>query len=372
MPDTATTAPVTAQPTQPALEFRGVSKFYGNPDHPVLDNISLSIAQGEFLTVLGPSGSGKSTLLALLAGFQKASAGRIHIRGKDVTNTPSYDRRIGMVFQDYALFPHMTVAQNVAFPLQVRRMGKAEATTKVRDALELMGLNGFGSRKISELSGGQQQRVALARALVYEPDLLLMDEPLSALDRKLRKQLQGELTSLHRRLGATIVFVTHDQEEALSMSTRIAILEGGRVRQIGTPAELYASPNCLFVATFLGDANVFSGAVVNGTLHVDGLAEPLVLGGTAADGDRMSIVVRPERTQLLPEGTTAPGSNAVRCVASHVAYHGSQIRITLEFASGVIGQAVLPPGAAAAAIAVGQTYLAAWPVQSQVLCASNS
>ena len=236
------------------IRLEGVSKRYGAVA--AADDVDLSVAQGEFVTILGPSGSGKTTLLSLIAGLNRPTAGRIFIGGRDVTDAPAQQRNIGLVFQSYALFPHMTVLENVLFPLGVRKINGAAARSQALDALRLVRLDGLEDRRPSQLSGGQQQRVALARALVVEPPVLLCDEPLGALDRKLRQQMQFELKELQKRLGVTLVFVTHDQEEALAMSDRIAVMNRGRVEQVGAPTEIYERPRTRFVADFIGEINL--------------------------------------------------------------------------------------------------------------------
>ncbi len=268
-----------------------------------LQGLSLSVAPGEFVSLLGPSGSGNSTTLNLLAGFDYPTSGTIHIGGREVTWEPAYARAIGMVFQNYALFPHMTVSENVAFPLRSRRWPKAEIRPAVERALRLVQLQTFGERLPNQLSGGQQQRVALARAIVYQPKVLLMDEPLGALDRKLRVEMQIEIKRLHRELGTTFLYVTHDQEEALSMSDRIAILNGGRLEQIGTPTQVYSQPATPFVAGFVGEVTFLPGIVEPGgttiRLHDVDLVVPL-RGGPRAIGTRATLAIRPEHVAVTP------------------------------------------------------------------------
>ncbi len=239
------------------VEFAEVSKHYG--DVHAVDGVSLRVETGEFATILGPSGSGKTTMLSLIAGIAAPTSGAILIGGRDVTNLKAADRNVGLVFQSYALFPHMSVADNVAFPLKVRRVAKSEIASRVKEALALVRLEEYGARKPSQLSGGQQQRVALARAIVFKPDILLLDEPLAALDRKLREDVRAEIHGLQRRLGITTLMVTHDQDEALSLSDRIVVLDQGRVQQIDTPFTAYHQPRNRFVAGFLGLANFIEG-----------------------------------------------------------------------------------------------------------------
>ncbi|MGH8702542.1 MAG: ABC transporter ATP-binding protein, partial [Burkholderiales bacterium] len=247
-----------------SVEFAGVSLAYGRTR--VLSDVSIAIEPGEFFALLGPSGSGKSTLLRLLAGFLRPQAGAIRVGGEDVTRVPPWKRDIGMVFQNYALWPHMTAQQNVAFGLEERRLPREEIGRRVAAALDLVGLGDFGARRPGQLSGGQQQRVALARTIAIEPKVLLLDEPLSNLDAKLRVHMRGELLALQRKLGITTIFVTHDQEEALSISDRVAVLDQGVIQQVGTPIELYDTPANRFIATFVGTINLLQGTLeqVNG------------------------------------------------------------------------------------------------------------
>src|SRR5207249_1438913 len=248
-----------ASPEAPAVELRQLSKSFG----PVraVDGVTLGLARGELLTILGPSGSGKTTTLRMIAGFTQPSSGAVLLDGKDITGLPAHRRDIGLVFQNYALFPHLTAGQNVAFPLQMRKISASEVRRRVAEAFALVGLKGLEERHPRELSGGQQQRVALARALVFRPRLLLMDEPLGALDRKLREQMQLEIKHLQKTLGITVIYVTHDQEEALFMSDRVAVTNAGTIVQIGTPVDLYNRPADRFVADFIGESNFLSGTV---------------------------------------------------------------------------------------------------------------
>ena len=284
-----------------ALSLRGVRRDFAGVR--ALRDVSLEVAGGEFLTLLGPSGSGKTTLLNLVAGFDVPDSGRVLLDGRDVTDLPPERRGFGMVFQGYALFPQLSVAENVAFPLRVRRIGRAEREARVRAALDLVRLGPLALRLPAQLSGGQQQRAALARALVFEPAVLLLDEPLAALDQELRGKLREELRDLHRRIGRTLLNVTHDQDEALSLSDRIAVLDRGRLVQVGTPAELYEHPATRFVAGFLGAANIMSGTVKESgagwvALHVGGLR--MLVRGVARPGEAILLSLRPERIALLP------------------------------------------------------------------------
>ncbi|RYG94978.1 MAG: ABC transporter ATP-binding protein, partial [Alphaproteobacteria bacterium] len=265
--------------TQSFLSIRGIRKVYGVVT--AVSNVTMDIAEGEFMTFLGPSGSGKSTTLYILAGFQDPTEGDILLKGQSLLATPSHKRNIGMVFQRYTLFPHLSVGENVAFPLRIRRRPQAEVAERVKAALKLVRLEGFEDRMPANMSGGQQQRVALARALVYNPPVLLMDEPLSALDKKLREEIQFEIRRIHQETGVTILYVTHDQEEALRLSDRIAVFSHGEIDQIGTGPELYADPATRFVAGFIGDSNFIDADVVS----VDGKSAKLALpGGATIEG----------------------------------------------------------------------------------------
>jgi putative spermidine/putrescine transport system ATP-binding protein len=293
------------------LALRGVSKRYGN--QLAVDALDLDLRTGEFLTLLGPSGSGKTTTLMMVAGLQQPDAGTIALAGAPVADLPPYRRDIGMVFQHYALFPHMTVRRNVGFPLEMRRLPRQEIVRLVDDALDLVRLPGLGDRLPKELSGGQQQRVALARAMVYRPALLLMDEPLGALDRKLREQLQLEIKRVHRERDISVLYVTHDQEEALTMSDRIAVFNQGRIEQIGTPEELYDRPQTRFVAGFIGDTNLLSGRAVSSANGVCEVETPAGLVRASARqpiavGAGVTVTVRPERVSLAAEGEGLPGT----------------------------------------------------------------
>lgn len=290
--------------TAPFLRIAGIRKQFG-PVTAVSD-VTLDVEEGEFLTFLGPSGSGKSTTLYAIAGFQQPTAGRIELRGQSLLEIPPHKRNIGMVFQRYTLFPHLSVGENIAFPLKVRRVAKAEVVAKVRQVLKLVQLEGFEDRKPGEMSGGQQQRVALARALAYDPPVLLMDEPLSALDKKLREEMQYQIRRIHQDTGVTILYVTHDQEEALRLSDRIAVFSDGVIDQIGTGPELYAQPATRFVAEFIGDSDTLQGHVVakgdgNASIRIgDNTVIPNVPAhGDIAAGQGASLLLRPERIRLF-------------------------------------------------------------------------
>ncbi|HTN96706.1 MAG TPA: ABC transporter ATP-binding protein, partial [Nordella sp.] len=306
------------------LVLDGVSKHYGGVA--ALQPISIEIKPGEFFSLIGPSGSGKSTLLGAIAGFIPPSAGRILIDGRDIVDIPPYRRNIGMVFQNYALFPHLTVFENVAFALRLRKLSKAEVTGKTQRMLDIIRLSGMGERRISELSGGQQQRVALARAAVYDPRILLMDEPLGALDKNLREEMQYEIKAFHNKIAATIVYVTHDQEEAAAMSDRIAIMRDGQIVQHGGPRDLYEHPRNIFVASFLGDANIFKIRDVKAearSLRLDiGDGLSVSAPGDTASASQHYVCVRPESIAIGAPGVFngAAGQNVLSGTIADVVY----------------------------------------------------
>jgi putative spermidine/putrescine transport system ATP-binding protein len=294
------------------LKITGLTKRYG--DFVALAPTDLEVAQGEFLTLLGPSGSGKTTLLSLVAGLTHPDEGNVLINGVDVTFGAPYERDIGMVFQNYALFPHMTVEENIAFPMKMRKVDGAESRRRVGEALEKVRLPQLAKRYPRELSGGQQQRIALARCVVYRPSIILMDEPLGALDRKLREQMQLEIKLIHRELGTTIVYVTHDQEEAMTMSDRICVMNGGKIEQLGTPGDLYFHPRTLFVADFLGESNLLPAVVTEAAGDSVGIAldngQVRARASTAHQrlsvGQKVRVMVRPQNLAVLDGGET-PG-----------------------------------------------------------------
>ena len=326
----------------PAIELRHVTKRYG--DTVALDDVSMDIEPGEFFCLLGPSGCGKTTTLNLIGGFIPMSSGELRIEGRKVNDLPPHRRNVNTVFQNYALFPHMTVAQNVAFGLRMEKLPAAEISRRTGEYLDLVGLGGFNRRMPSEMSGGQQQRVALARALAKRPAVLLLDEPLGALDLKLRKQMQTELSRIHRQVGTTFVFVTHDQEEALSMATRIAIMSGGNVRQTGTPREVYDHPVDRFVASFVGETNFVSGAVTteDGRRIFAIPGRGRVAAPTGSPDGPATIMVRPEYVVLRPAGGPDPEPGIPGRIAN-VAFLGDHTRITLTTDAGDI-VAVRPHG----------------------------
>ena len=313
------------------IRFENISKSYA--DFKVIDGLNLDIARGEFVSLLGPSGSGKTTLLMMLAGFESPSGGKLVVDGKSINDVPSYKRNMGVVFQNYALFPHMSVGENIAFPLQMRGLGKAEISDKVAKVLDMVQLSTMRERKPSQLSGGQQQRVALARALVFEPGVVLMDEPLGALDKQLREQMQLDIRALHNRLGLTIVFVTHDQSEALTMSDRIAVFNTGQIEQIGSPREIYDEPKTRFVAEFIGETNLAEGKVerVDGTKTLIRLKNGAGLNasssGALSPGQDVLLSIRPERIEL---GGEATADNNLSTRVTDSVYQGDHLRIQLD------------------------------------------
>jgi len=319
----------------PMVRFDKVQKSYDGITL-VVKNLNVDIAKGEFLTMLGPSGSGKTTSLMMLAGFEPATHGEIFLNNKPINNVPPNKRGIGMVFQNYALFPHMTVAENLAFPLKVRNMSASDTASKVKRALEMVELPAFGNRRPAQLSGGQQQRVAVARALVFEPELILMDEPLGALDKQLREQMQYEIKHIHENLGVTVVYVTHDQSEALTMSDRIAVFEDGVIQQLSTPNTLYEKPDNSFVAQFIGENNRLNGNIE----HIDGnvcqvrldngdlvSADKVVEGGTGTD---TTLSIRPERIELDPVAGSVPVT--IDGTIEELIYLGDHIRVRMSVA----------------------------------------
>lgn len=339
--------PARVRNTDPLVKLIGVEKSYDGRTLAVRD-LTINVAQGEFLTLLGPSGSGKTTTLNLLAGFERPTRGEILLGGRSVDRLPPYERNIGMVFQNYALFPHMTVGENVAFPLRVRRMPQAAIAERVRQALAMVRLEGFDDRRPAQLSGGQQQRIALARALVFEPSLVLMDEPLGALDRKLREQMQIEIKFLHERLGLTVVYVTHDQSEALTMSDRIAVFHAGRVVQQGTPDVLYCQPCDPFVAGFIGENNLLPGrveAVCDGQVRVvldDGIQIVATAVGELARGAAVQIALRPEVVRL--SCGSGGVENMCRAQVTSCIYLGDHQRLLAEIGNGRTIMVKIPMG----------------------------
>jgi putative spermidine/putrescine transport system ATP-binding protein len=341
---------------------------------PAVDDVSLAIEPGEFMTLLGPSGSGKTTTLNLIAGFETLTSGAIALNDADVSRLPPHKRDLGMLFQSYALFPHLTVAQNVAYPLRERRLPKPEIARKVAEVLELVQLTGRDEAYPTQLSGGQQQRVALARAIVFGPKALLLDEPLGALDRKLRGALQGEIRRIHRELGSTFVFVTHDQEEAMNLSDRITLFREGRIEQIGTPEELYGRPDTLFAATFLGDSTTFA---LDGPLgdrvrwhDRSWRVEPGTVSEHSRVAERAALVVRPEDVAIARSEAEVPeGANAVPARVRDVEYMGSYRTVLLGLdEAGHLGRARLD--ATETAVGPGDEVRAWWWPRRQRIVAA--
>lgn len=325
-----------ASNTDAFVEFERVQKSYDG-ENLVVKDLNLIMPRGEFLTMLGPSGSGKTTCLMMLAGFETATHGDIRLGGTSINNIPPHKRGIGMVFQNYALFPHMTIAENLSFPLEVRKMGKSEREEKVKRALDMVEMGAFGGRRPSQLSGGQQQRIALARALVFEPELVLMDEPLGALDKQLREKMQFEITHLAHRLGITVVYVTHDQTEALTMSDRVAVFEDGRIQQLAPPDKLYEEPQNSFVAQFIGENNTLEGTVKeinNGVALVqldDGELIDCKPINVSKPGERTRVSIRPERVEYNKE-RLSEGAHTLKAEVLEFIYMGDIFRTRLRVA----------------------------------------
>jgi len=337
------------EPAAPYVRLQAVSKRFG--EFAAVDTVSLDIRRGEIFCLLGGSGSGKTTLLRLLAGFETPSAGSIYIDGEDMSAVPPYERPINMMFQSYALFPHMNVEKNVAFGLEQERLGRSEISRRVGEILELVEMSPYAGRKPHQLSGGQRQRVALARALAKRPKLLLLDEPLAALDRKLRERTQFELLNIQERLGVTFIVVTHDQEEAMTLATRMGVMDRGQIVQVGTPAEIYESPVNRFVADFIGSVNLLEGRVA--ALGTDDLTIDCDAAGCrvrvgrqveCAPGDTVWAAIRPEKIALASEGSPVqvPAENQVRGKVREVAYMGDVSICLVEIDSGKTFRVTLP------------------------------
>lgn len=331
---------------EPYIQIEGMTKSYD--DVTPVKNISLSIYKGELFSLLGRSGCGKTTLLRILAGFEKPTSGRVLIDGVDVTNWPAYKRPVNMMFQSYALFPHMTVYQNIAFGLKQDGLGKSATDERINEALSLVQLNGYEDRKPHQISGGQRQRVALARSLAKRPKLLLLDEPLAALDKKLREQTQFELVNIQEKVGITFILVTHDQEEAMTMSTRMAIMDEGKIRQIGVPHDIYEFPNSKYVAEFVGSINLFEGIVVEQELDHVLIESPEIdcfcyaaHTGALPTGSSVTLAIRPEKIMVSTLKPAYP-RNWTKGVVKEIAYLGDISIYYVQLSSGKIVMATLP------------------------------
>ena len=360
-------------PSQPIVTFERVSKTYDGHTL-VVDALDLKLERGEFLTLLGPSGSGKTTTLMMLAGFEEPSSGTISLEGRRLDNVPAHRRGIGMVFQNYALFPHMSVAENLAFPLQMHGHSRAQIPARVKRALEMVRLAHLGDRRPTQLSGGQQQRVAVARALIYEPKLVLMDEPLGALDKQLREQMQLEIKHLHDNLGVTVVYVTHDQSEALTMSDRIAVFHQGKIQQLARPADLYERPANAFVASFIGENNRLDGYLVSreqGFCRVrmsDGAEIIATLAAEVADGDPVVLSIRPERVVI---GDSASGPNRFTARLEEIIYLGDHCKLRFALGGSKAFVAKLASAEASMRMNRGDTLDVSWRPEACLALASQ-
>jgi spermidine/putrescine transport system ATP-binding protein len=367
---------MTLQPSMPSPEIELVDLQKHFREIRAVDGVSLEVVAGEFFSLLGPSGCGKTTTLRMIGGFELPTGGRVLLRGRDVTTDPPDKRPVNMVFQNYALFPHLDVGDNIAFGLRRRNVDGAETRRRVGEALELVHLEGYERRKPNQLSGGQQQRVALARALVNRPNVLLLDEPLGALDLKLRKQLQVELKRVQTEVGITFVYVTHDQEEALTMSDRIAVMNRGRVEQMGTPEELYERPRTRFVADFIGTTNLLSGLVetrADGTTTVRlGSGDRCVVAdGTLAVGDPVELSIRPEAVELSQATGSNVGPAPITATVEQVAYLGGNVQYIVRTAGGLSITALAPK--ARERLPVGGAVNVRWsPAEALILAAHSS
>ena len=349
------------------IELSGVSRSYGSTM--AVDGVDLNVRPGEFLTLLGPSGGGKTTTLNLIAGFDEATTGSIRIDNANMVGVPPHKRDIGVVFQNYALFPHMTVFDNIAYPLVQRKVPKAERVERVAAALRSVSLAAQSRRYPRQLSGGQQQRVALARALVFRPKLLLMDEPLGALDRALREELQLEIRRIHREAGSTAIYVTHDQEEALVLSDRIAVFNQGKIEQLGTPRELYDTPTTLFVGRFLGESTVVSGEVVgreDDVVVVKGPNGTFRARGEAPVGSSVTILIRPEKQRVTGLASAVGQENALECTMLDQIFVGATWKVRVELPDGDIG-VIRSSVPADGGVQIGDKVNVCWPVDDGVL-----
>ena len=348
------------------VKFKNVNKSYDGQNL-VVKNLDLTIRSGEFVTLLGPSGSGKTTILMMLAGFQSPTTGGIFLDERPIHDLPARKRGIGMVFQNYALFPHMTVGENLAFPLEVRRVDTKERRQRIERILHLVRLDGFANRRPSQLSGGQQQRVAIARALVFEPSLVLMDEPLGALDRNLRDEMQYEIRRIHQTLGVTVVYVTHDQQEAMVMSDRVAVLRDGIIEQIAVPEGLYEEPKTTFVAQFIGESNQLHGRVLS--IKDDDDVCEVETGGQVVQalkvapcnvGDSVTLAIRPERIKINPE--TGSYTNEVHASVKDLTFLGNQLRIRLSTCGREDFIATIPNTVGHGGLVQGDSVLIGWTI----------
>lgn len=349
-----------------SITLEKVTKRYGNLT--TVDSLDLEIRKEEFLAFLGPSGCGKTTTLRMIAGLTLPNDGRIHFGSRDVTTLPPYERNAGIVFQSYALFPHLSIAENVAFGLQMRRVSKSDISLRVTTALKLVQMDHLAHRKPHELSGGQQQRAALARAIVYEPDALLLDEPLSALDAKLRHEVRNELRDLQKKLGLTTVFVTHDQDEAISVADRIAVMSGGRIEQIGTPSEIYERPANLFVAEFIGASNFLEGEDIGAGRFRLPNGQTVGFGHAGAHAERRRISIRPEKIRVSTEISDEQDVHSMEATVTSVVYRGALTELHLQAFgqtitahcqnSGLNGSSQFSPG---------DQVFAHWPLATAVL-----
>ena len=340
-----------ADTSAPAVAFHNVSRHFG--DVRAADDVSFEIADGEFFALLGPSGSGKTTCLRLIAGFEQPTAGDIRIHGKPMVGVPPYERDVNTVFQDYALFPHMTVGENVAYGLMIRKVPKVERQARANEMLEMVALAGLGRRRPSQLSGGQRQRVALARAIAVEPKVLLLDEPLGALDLALRRQMQEELVRIQKRLGTTFVHVTHDQEEAMSIADRVVVMNKGHVEDMGSPSRVYLRPASLFTACFMGESNILTGEVIEATSGVAWVKTKvgmLTVPTPAAIGESVTLSIRPE--QLLTGSAGAGALTLGRGKITETSFQGTHLRAHVAMGTGG-GSDLLLRAPAAAGLAEG-------------------